>query len=307
MVTSFAVIGDMSLDITVVPSGARRQGGDAPAAIRIGPGGQGANVAVRLARQGARVLLVTPLAVDAAGRLLREALQGDGVQLAALPAPRSTVVLVLLDEGGERTMLSDRQTADSGAMASALAAASWLHCSGYPLLDDRTGDALATLLGARGAGVRLSVAGGSVPPDPERVSRLRTRLLAAGPDVVILGRDEAESMLATPDIRGAAAAAALQALAPVVIVTRGADGSAAAAGELRLEVAAEVLPGPVLDATGSGDAYAAAVIASLAEQTVWPPAEPDLRAAMAKGGRLGALVARVAGAQGVVAGESAAA
>jgi sugar/nucleoside kinase (ribokinase family) len=307
MVTLFAVIGDASLDIAVAAAAPRRDGSDAPATIRIGPGGQGANVAVRLARQGHDACLVASLADDAAGRVLREALQADNVRLAMLPATRSTVVVVLLDSAGERTMLSDRQALDAAAIPPALAGAGWIHCSGYPLLDDRGGDALATLLGARKASVRLSVAGGSVPPDPARVSRLRSRLAAAAPDLVVISRDEAEAMLATRPIRAAAAAPALQALAPVVIVTAGVDGSAAAAGALRLEVPALQLPGPVLDATGSGDAYAAALIAALAESGGWPPAEAELRAAIESSSRLGALVARVHGAQGRVAGERAAA
>jgi sugar/nucleoside kinase (ribokinase family) len=307
VVTAFAVIGDLSLDITVAPIAPRRERADTPATIHIGPGGQGATVAVRLARQGADSRLVAPLADDAAGRLLREALQADQVGLATLPATRTTVVIVLLDDAGERTMISDRQALDPAAVSSGLAGAGWIHCSGYPLLDDRGGDALAQLLGARGADVRLSVAGGSVPPDPARVSRLRSRLAAAAPDLVVISRDEAESMLATRPIRAAAAAGALQALAPVVIVTAGVDGSAAAAGGLRLEAPAERHRGPMLDATGSGDAYAAALIAALADARAWPPAEADLRAAMEKGSRLGALVARVAGAQGRVAGERAAA
>jgi sugar/nucleoside kinase (ribokinase family) len=305
VVTTFAVIGDLSLDIAVAPSAARRIGSDVPAAIRIGPGGQGANVAVRLARQGAKVCLVAPLADDAAGRLLREAVEAEHVRLATLPVIRSTVVVVLLDDAGERTMLSDRQTLDPAAGAMGVGGAGWIHCSGYALLDDTTGDAMAQLLGTRGPDVRLSIAGGSVPPDPARVSRLRSRLAVAAPDLVVVGLEEAESMLATRPIPATAAASALQALAPVVIVTAGPDGSAAAAGELRQEAAAEALPGPMLDATGSGDAYTAALLLELAEVRGWPPTEADLRAAMERGSRLGALVARVHGAQGRVAGERA--
>jgi sugar/nucleoside kinase (ribokinase family) len=307
VVTAFAVIGDASLDIAVSATAPFREGSDAPAAIRIGPGGQGANVAVRLARQGRETCLVAPLADDAAGRLVRDALQVDHVRLATLPAERSTVVVVLLDSSGERTMLSDREGLDAAAIPSALAGAGWIHCSGYPLLDDLNGDALATLLGSREPAVRLSVAGGSVPPDPALVSRLRSRLAVAAPDLVVISRDEAESMLATRPVHAAAAAAALQALAPLIIVTAGADGSAAATGELRLETPALHLRGPMLDATGSGDAYAAALIAALADSGTWPPAEAELRQAMESGSRLGALVARVPGAQGRVAGEEVAA
>jgi hypothetical protein len=39
VVTSFTVIGDLSLDIAVAASATRRKGSDSLATIRIGPGG----------------------------------------------------------------------------------------------------------------------------------------------------------------------------------------------------------------------------------------------------------------------------
>ena len=188
--TLFGVVGDLSLDIVVAQSGPRREGSDVPAKIRIGPGGQAGNVAVRLARQGADVALVAPMADDAAGRLLREALLAEHVSLRALPATRTAAVIALLDAVGERTMLSDRQTLDPAGVAPLLEGLDWIHCSGYPLLDDRTGDELAELLGGRKPKVRLSIAGGSVPPDPARVSRFRARLEQARPDLVIMSSEE---------------------------------------------------------------------------------------------------------------------
>jgi sugar/nucleoside kinase (ribokinase family) len=298
MVTAFAVVGDLSLDIVVAQSGPKREGSDVPATIRIGPGGQGANVAVRLARQGADATLVAPMAEDAGGRLLAEALHAEGLTLRPLPATRSTVVLALLDETGERTMISDRQTLDAEAVAPGIAEASWVHCSGYPLLDDRTGDRLAEIIGARRRGVRLSVAGGSVPPEPARVSRLRLRLAAARPDLLLVSGDEAESMLGTPSASGLAAARALRELAPAIIVTSGADGCAAVAGTAELELPAVELPGPMLDATGAGDAFLAAALAILASARGWPPPASLLRRALERGSLLGAQVARVVGAQG---------
>jgi sugar/nucleoside kinase (ribokinase family) len=298
VVTTFAVVGDLSLDIVVAQSGPQREGSDVPATIRIGPGGQGANVAVRLARQGAEAALVSPLADDAGGRLLREALQAEELALRPLPAMRSTVVLALLDETGDRTMFSDRQTLDAEAVAPAIAEAGWVHCSGYPLLDDRTGDRLAEILGARRAGTRLSVAGGSVPPEPARVARLRLRLTAARPDLLLVSSDEAESMLTMRAASGLAAAHALRDLAPVIVVTSGADGSAAVAGEMELELPAVELPGPMLDSTGAGDAFLAAMLVELAGARSWPPSGTLLRTAMQRGSLLGSQVARVLGAQG---------
>jgi sugar/nucleoside kinase (ribokinase family) len=304
VVTAFAVVGDLSLDIVVAQSGPKREGSDVPATIRIGPGGQGANVAVRLARQGADAALVAPMADDAGGRLLAEALQAEGLALHPLPATRSTVVLALLDETGERTMISDRQTLDAEAVAPAIAGASWIHCSGYPLLDDRTGDRLAEILGARRRGVRLSVAGGSVPPEPARVSRLRLRLATARPDLLLVSRDEAESMLGGPPATGLAAASALTDLAPLIIVTSGADGCAAITRRTELELPAVDLPGPMLDATGAGDAFLAGALAVLAAARSWPPPAPVLRSAAEHGSLLGAQVARVVGAQGRAPGEA---
>ena len=305
--TTFGVVGDLSLDIVVAQSGPRREGSDVPAKIRIGPGGQAANVAVRLARQRADSALIAPMADDAAGRLLREALLAEHVALRALPATRTAAVIALLDAVGERTMLSDRQTLDPGNVKPLLDGLDWIHCSGYPLLDDRTGDELAELLGDRAARVRLSIAGGSVPPDPARVSRFRGRMERARPDLIIVSGEEADALLAGRPARALAAAAGLQPLAAVVIVTVGADGSAAVAEGMRLEAAAPTVPGPMLDATGSGDAFAAALLVALAasKKRSWPPAADLLTAAMEAGNRLGAQVSRVLGAQGRVDGETA--
>ena len=109
---SVAVVGDTTLDVTVRPDAPPRPGGDVPASITIAPGGQGANVAVRLARAGVAVRLATGIADDAAGRLLLAALDSEGVVLARMSAASSSTVVALLDEAGERAMLSDRVTLD---------------------------------------------------------------------------------------------------------------------------------------------------------------------------------------------------
>jgi len=92
------VIGDSTLDVTVRPTQGPRPGGDVPARIGLSPGGQGANVAVRLARDGVTVLLVTAIADDAAGQILTSNLVVDGVILERLPAERSGAVVALLDD-----------------------------------------------------------------------------------------------------------------------------------------------------------------------------------------------------------------
>lgn len=304
--TRFAVLGDCTLDIVVMAERRRRRGGDVPARIRLGPGGQAANVAVRLARMGRQVTsvrLVAPMADDLAGRLLHESLASDGVVVAALPAVSSAAVAVLLEANGERAMLSDRRSLGAGSATAAFADVDWVHCSGYALVDDETGDELAAALGARPAAVTLSVGGGSVPLEARRAARFRTRLRSAAPQLCLLNRDEAGALLGRPPVPTARRAAVLLSdLADVVVVTEGRGGSAATLGGRAFTAPAHVAPGRAVDTTGAGDAYAAAMIATLAGGN-WPPSSPRLERAMAAATRLGARVAGVAGAQGRVAGE----
>ena len=299
-----AVVGDSTLDVTVRPSGPLLPGGDVPASIVISAGGQGANVAVRLARRGIAVRLVSSLADDAAGQLLRAALEREGVELAVVEGTATGTVVALIDGHGERSMISDRVPLD-GAEGFADLNADWLHCSGYPLANDRSGDALAAMLGERSVATRLSVAGGSLEPKPGPAAIFARRVARAHPDLLLLSRDEATAFLGADEGSMAAQAAAIAALQPdaLVLVTAGAGGSAAAGLGLSLVAEAAHLDRPMLDATGAGDAYAAALIAELGGRT-WPPAAADLQRAMAAASELGARVARVIGAQARVDGEA---
>lgn len=301
---SVAVVGDTTLDVTVRADEPPRPGGDVPAGITIAPGGQGANVAVRLARAGVEVRLATAIGDDPAGRLLLAALESEGVALVRMRAASSGTVVALLDAAGERTMLSDRVTLDPAAVEAACAGAAWVHCSAYPLADDVSGDALAAALRSLPGGTRISAGGGSLPPDAARAARVRERLATACVGLLILGREEAAALLHAPLPSMAAAADALVSAFPttIAVVTGGAAGSAAAGRGFALSVPAQDPSTPMVDATGAGDAYAAALVKALLGAT-WPPDVATLRAAMEAGSRAGGLAARVLGAQGRIAGE----
>ncbi len=280
----FVVVGDCLLDVAVTPSGPIRPAADAPARIDLGPGGQAANVAVRLAREGAVVRLLAPFADDAAGRLLREAMAAERIELVPLAAERSGTVVALLD-GGERTMLSQRvpfPASAARALAGAIADAGWIHCSGYALLDAYAGE-LAATLAERPARAMLSVGGCTVPV--ETVARFRDLLTVAGPDLLVLNR--AEDAALGPGFS---------------TVVTDARGSSATIGSLMIREPATA--GPAVDATGAGDAYAAGLISRLSERA-WPPNEAPLRDAMRAAAALAALVAGAFGAQARVAGEGA--
>ena len=308
-----AVVGDCLFDVSARPLGTPPGGGDVPADIELLPGGQGANIAVRLARRGLRVRLIAPVADDAAGALLRRQMRDEAVELTALPAARTGFVLALVDASGERTMYSDRAPLPRSVtvrheLQRQLTGVDWVHLAGQALVDDDGGQAVAAAAASLAPGVRRSADTGSLPSDEagrtrfrERLATSRTSLLFAGHDaaVTLVGRTAGASASATLASIAAEASAALEL---AVIVTGGAGGSAAAFGRLSVVVPAYAPDLPVVDATGAGDAYAAAVVARLAREP-WPPPAEALRAAMLSGSEAGSRVARVRGAQGLVLGE----
>lgn len=314
------VLGDSLLDV-VVRRRAMVAGADRSASIRLAPGGQGANVAVRLSRHGSRVRLVAPLGADRAAELVAPALADEGVELDPVAAERTGVVVVLLDRGGERTMLSDRAPAAGSehsiaeALRPRLAGADWIHASGYALLEPGYGRAVARLLGA--AGCPVSADAGSVHAGRESAGRLLDRLGEAQVALFFANRAEAEAILdGSGDAGGTAGIPTLELLAlvesvrstvgaEVAIVTDGPAGSAAATAGRKPITVRPARARRVLDTTGAGDAYAAGVIAQLAGEDRWPPSQAALRAAMTAGSRLAAQVVGVRGAQGRVAGERA--
>ena len=270
------VIGDALLDVRIVPSATAAPGGDVPADVAVARGGQGANVAVRLARRGVDVVLVTALAEDAAGTLVRAGLADEGVQLHVVPATMTGTVAVLVGPDGERTMYSQRVAFSERVSQSP--PADWTVVSGYLFLEPGSLRLAERTAGARDG--RVVVLGCDVPPDAR--ARWRDAVAAARPDLVLLNADEA--------------AWAGDGLAGVTVVT---DNSGAWArlfdDEIRVAAASH---GAVRDTTGAGDAFAAALVASL--ERTWPPSAAALRRAMESGIALAAEVAGSSGAQGGV-------
>lgn len=274
------VLGDAHLDVTVAPGIALRRGADVPADVSVAPGGQGANVAVRLARMGVDVRLLCALGDDPAGRLVRDSLALEGVELVALPAEATGAVVIIVDPEGERTMLS-RRSPFAGRLGEVdLGRPDWLVVSGYLLLEDGAARVAAELAAA---GERRALVGCTVPPDA--VAAWRASAAALAPHLIVVNADEAALLNAAP-------------AGTVLAVTRR-DGARATLGSVAVDVLAS--PTRVVDTTGAGDALAASLVARLDR---WPPTEALLREALAAAVSLASDVAGVRGAQARVGSEA---
>ncbi|MFC7306557.1 carbohydrate kinase family protein [Streptomyces monticola] len=269
-----------------------RKGTDTAAAIRLVPGGAGANVASWAAYWGcADVRLLGRVGAESADWHAK-ALRDAGVRpLLAVDdeAPTGTVIC-LVDAAAERTFLTD-----SGAVLR-LDPADWspglldgvahLHLSGY-LFFAEPGRTTATtaLAAARARGVSVSV-------DPASAGFLAEtgvdRFLAAtaGVDVLLPSHDEAELLTGLPDPLDAAAKLSHQ--FPLVVAKQGAEGAVvSSAGSTPVRI--PPVPATASDTTGAGDAFTGAFLCARLNRA--PATE-----AAAEGCRAGALaVERVGG------------
>lgn len=79
--------------------------------VALGPGGNGVNTAIALARLGVRVALAAPLGEDRLGEILRQAVRSEGVDdsnVVTVKEAGTSVSVVLVESNGERRLLHFR-------------------------------------------------------------------------------------------------------------------------------------------------------------------------------------------------------
>jgi ribokinase len=258
------VIGDLVLDVVVMPARPLERGTDVPGRVALRQGGSAANTARWLARLGVSSTLVTAVGRDPIGRNLVDALRADHVKVqvtrvAGRPSGRIGVIVM---SDGERSFVADRGAADElrpSELRPAWFDADLLHVPAYSLIGSPLGDAgrrAIELARERAAIVSLDLA--SAAPLLAQGRRAARRLVeSAAPDVLFSTLAEAEAFLGGYDLGG------LLASAPLAVVKRGAGGATVLARELagthRFEVATPPLA--ATDTTGAGDAFDAGFIA----------------------------------------------
>jgi sugar/nucleoside kinase (ribokinase family) len=236
---SLCAIGDLILDVIVLPDRALVPDADTPATIRLVAGGQAANVAAWAAALGARSRLICKRGTDTASELAADELARHGVEICGPVAQgRGGVVASVREDHGGRTMASDRGVAsllDPGELDPAwVLSCDVLHVSGYCLLREPMAQ---TAIEAARLARRVSVD------------------LASAHDIEILGaRRFAERLRAlAPDLVFATEAerAAVPGFDAAWVIKLGPRGARFPEGQYPAR------PVVAVDTTGAGDALAA--------------------------------------------------
>ncbi|GAA3531169.1 sugar kinase [Amycolatopsis ultiminotia] len=279
--TAVVVVGDAGLDVVARHDQPLPHGGDARAKVRFTGGGSGANTALWLCSLGTDATLVARVGDDSGGRLIRAELEAAGVRCAFAVDPDAATccVVVLVDGGGERSMLADRganqRFAPGDVTPEALAGASHLHLSGYVLLDPPSRPAgLAALAAAKEAGLTTSV-------DPQAAAHIHdpATFLAdvRGTDLLLPNTEELVALTGSADPESAGE---LLTSVGAVAVTAGLAGASWVDRDGITSVPA--VEADCVDSTGAGDAFDAGVL------TTWLAGKSTVDVLRA-GTRLGAL------------------
>jgi ribokinase len=255
------IIGDVMLDVVVKRTLPLARTSDTPARVRISRGGSGANLAVALGDVGHHVVYVGACGDDAPRQIFEGELATGGVSAHLQVTSTATgVVVALVDEDGQRAMLTDRGAnpllTELFVMRQLNEPFDHLHVSGYTLLDSATRDiGSAALRFARETGRTSSVDVCSVGPLVEVTPEI---FLEAARESNMLFANEEEALVLSR--RGGVddAIATLCEAFDEVVVTRGPSGAVASCGEERASALSQGKD--VIDTTGAGDAATGAYL-----------------------------------------------
>jgi sugar/nucleoside kinase (ribokinase family) len=248
-----AVIGDLVEDIAVRVQSAVNIASDTQAVIVRRQGGSAANCAVAVARAGQSVRFIGQTGDDAIGHALTSTLREAGVQTAARHIGRTGTIVLLVDAGGERSMLTDR----AACIALADPDPAWLddvdvlHVPLYSLVGEPLATTTTTLIGwAHHRGIQVSVDTSSAAVIAERgVAHTLAELRRLRPDVLLCNLHESQTLGGVSSLDGVASRALVIKRGPLPAVIIDAHGN-------RTEISTPLLDG-VADTTGAGDAFAA--------------------------------------------------
>jgi ribokinase len=278
------VLGDVNVDVLARLEAPLRVGGDSMSPeLKLHLGGVGANTAVALARLGLPARLMGMVGQDWFGDFALSVLEAEGVDTSSVQRTERSptgLVFVAVEPGGQRTMFgsrgANREVAlpeDKQAYWDGVAA---LHVVGYAFLSpagDTTARGLLSEASTRGLPASLDVGN-----DPSRLARKAILQVAERLDILIAAFDEAAALTGLAEVHSIVEALE-QRGARQVVLKRSAQGCwVRDQGELRN---APAFPVEVVDTTGAGDVFTAALLRARLDG--WPWAEAAVFANAAGG------------------------
>lgn len=256
-------IGDLMLDVLVLIDSQINYGSDTKASISTHGGGAAANTATWLASDGNEVFFVSRAGSDAAADAVIAELDHWGINHMELrvPGAKTGVVVVIVDETGQRTMFPD-SGANSGLALSDLPDLSGFDAafiSGYSLFNESSTAGVEQIIQEiRRSGIPIFFDPASVGT-MEAFGKSRILPYLNYMDVLLLNEDEALYLTETNNFEDALTT--LIENTKTVIIKLSGKGAIGRTFDSKPKLIPSEYVTPV-DTTGAGDAFAAGFIAS---------------------------------------------
>lgn len=228
------------------------------------PGGAPANVAAAIARLGGHAAFVGAVGDDAFGGVLRRTLENFGVDLSAMRVVEGHTTLALVASGGATPDFvfyrdSDARLTPDDIPPALVARAHFVHVSSMALLDEPARSAtLHAIALAHEAGAGVGFDPNIRPSLWRSLDGARTALapVIAASDILKVSADEAKTLTGMGDPRQSLPV--LGSEDALVVITLGSEGCLWRYRDRQGEVAS--VPVEVVETTGAGDAFIAALL-----------------------------------------------
>jgi ribokinase len=266
--TLILAVGDLVWDVVVKPDSKLLPGGDTTGQVLLSPGGSAANTAAWISRVGGDAGFVGSLGADFFGDAIARDLESEGVKtwLTRTKERDTGVVLVLVDEHGQRSMVTN-QGADFALRPEdlprdVLASASHVHLTAWSLFTDPPRSAAleaARIAQQSGATVSLDPASFQMIQEFGREAFIE---LFKGLQIDILFPNREEGQALTDQEEPEAIASKLQELFPNTLVVLKLDNEGC---YVKSEETGQLCPThsvQAVDTTGAGDSFNAAFLSS---------------------------------------------
>ncbi len=264
-----AVAGDLNVDVFLkVQALPRLDVSVAAHSARVGPGGVAGNTASHLVKLGVDALLVAAIGNDVLGEYLSARLRDTGINLGyvhVVKVESTGVMVIMLLPNGEKAIVGYRGANERLAMTredsrEIVSRVNHVHASGYMALNRDGGESLLNLLSE---GIK---AGLTTSVDLEGIAMQAKHFLPKLKGLVtyvFLNRGEAKELCDTEPLISCVRNLTKLLGASATFMKLGKEGSAVVTPYRTEPIEQEEVIHRPVDTTGAGDAFNAAVIASL--------------------------------------------